>query len=972
MTHIYRIFLGTWLIAGMLTAQAQYSWSNLGPDNLSSPVRALAYDAQGRLLAGAQGGGLWRSANEGESWERIASFDDAGGNPNISSIAVSGNLIFVATGAVKFTRTYSVSRLNFNPTYDYRTDPTGFKGYLDGQPGGGVFVSTDNGATWSNANATTTGTFGSGTLNYKGPFTSIQKVLVKGNRVFVATAEGLFYSDDNLATIQKSEGPDFFKTRVVFDVEAAAGDVVMATVHEDSNSPVDSVGISYDNGTTFTLIKNTLLYPNEGQEFSRSRAELAVAPSDPNIVYLAGAQSNEEVSGIWRFNVAENRWITYGPSGSAGFSPLGSNGRNAFVLAVFPDNANEVILAGQNWFTYKQDRGWTNSTAQHSNPNRTNYIPRSMLTVLFKPGDPKTMVIGTTARIIVSKDRGVKFAGRTRGFETGFAYSAASFSTQIEGEDPNTYDAVVGGTGNIAMVYNRHYTESGPSKQSFGQLPVIVEGALQVNNYTEVAVSVLHPGSILAQGSDGGLVRSLNFGETFEKFYGTPISPQVKNLIPAVTDTFIDRASGTAAGGVLFNGPTPAQSTWVLDEVIPENLLDRADLTEEELLAGSDSYVFFCSRNYVWLVNGALGDGLQVKWNRITPQLVNGSTEFLTAITVSGDTNHTVYVGSSQGNLWRITRAHDLANFDVATNITQINNQVVNNLFQMSGRWISSLAVDPKNPNRLIVTYAGFGGNVANVPTFVWVTDSARAAAPVFGQFLSFAVKEPIYSAQYVEDPAETGSVLLLGAQTNLYSVRGISRSTNPRFYNVASRTEEFTNALGSVPVYDVFVRRYVSRLRESALVRKEVRVRTLPNGTVVTDTVELEKDNLILSKDNSIYVATLGRGFWSTASTSVKRDAGNPGEVPVVEKEQVILYPNPTQGTTYLGVEVPYESSVSIQLLGIDGRQISQRYETLVSGSYEFDLVTDVLTPGIYLVRVEIENEKGRTVHVQKAVILE
>ena len=31
-------------------------------------------------------------------------------------------------------------------------------------------------------------------------------------------------------------------------------------------------------------------------------------------------------------------------------------------------------------------------------------------------------------------------------------------------------------------------------------------------------------------------------------------------------------------------------------------------------------------------VNGAFGDGLQVKWNRLTNSLVDGATEFLTAI----------------------------------------------------------------------------------------------------------------------------------------------------------------------------------------------------------------------------------------------------------------------------------------------------------------------------------------------------
>ncbi|MDX1906199.1 MAG: T9SS type A sorting domain-containing protein [Bacteroidia bacterium] len=961
--NLYRIVILLLTIFSIRQSLAQYAWSNLGPDNLGSITRALAFTADGgTLLAGSQGGGLWRSSNLGNSWERVASYDAAGGDPNITSIAVNGNVIFVATGASAFRQPYPITNLNFNPTYNYRAEPSGFKGYIDGQPGGGIFVSLDGGATWSNNNATTKAPFGTGTLNYKGPFSDVQKVSVRGSRVFVATREGLYYSDDNLQTVVLSNGPEFLRTKIVFDIEPAAGDVVLATVHEDGFTARDSLFISRDNGASFTTVRAAALY--EGGSFSVSRAELAVAPSDNNIVYLAGTQISQEVSGVFRYNVATDTWSRYAPRGGSAFAPLGSNGRDAMVLAVFPDNPDELILAGNNWYTFSASRGWT-QTGTHTNPTARTYIPRSMYAVVFAPNDPKTLVIGTSVGLTLSRDRAASFASRSRGYETTTAYSVSSFGTEINGEEDLTYEVVVSGTSNAGVTYNANYTTSKASKQSFG--------VISTQRYSEVAASVLHPGVLVAQSADGGLERSLNYGASFERFYGFPITPQVANLTPATTDTIIDRSSDRSAGGDLFNRPNPAQAAWVLDEYVPASSLDNPNLTTEELRAISDSYIFFCSRNYVWLVNNAFGDGLQVKWNRLTRPLVTASDEFLTAITVSGDSNHTVYVGSSKGNLWRLERAHDLANFNAVTSVTQLNTAFANNLFTMQGRWITSLAVDPQNPNRLVVTYGGYGGDLSTVSSFVWITDSARAAVPIFGSFFDSPIRQPVYTAQFVQDPNESVSVLLVGTQHTLYAAKGATQASfGPQFYQANAWVREFEEAAGRIPVFDIYVRRYTNRLNEDALTRKEVRVRTLPNGTVVTDTIELERDNLLISADNTVFVATHGRGIWSTAS--VARRTGQTGpEIPATPlATDVRLGPNPADAELSIFLDMTGPADVTVSLLSLDGRTLQTEAWSVAEASADpIRLDTWNLPSGIYLVKVQAEGETHSLTRVLKATVV-
>ena len=55
--NIYNIFLAVISLLLSAQVQGQYTWNNLGPDNLGSRTRALAFDNEGNLLAGSQGGG---------------------------------------------------------------------------------------------------------------------------------------------------------------------------------------------------------------------------------------------------------------------------------------------------------------------------------------------------------------------------------------------------------------------------------------------------------------------------------------------------------------------------------------------------------------------------------------------------------------------------------------------------------------------------------------------------------------------------------------------------------------------------------------------------------------------------------------------------------------------------------------------------------------------------------------------------
>ncbi|MEM7655013.1 MAG: T9SS type A sorting domain-containing protein [Bacteroidota bacterium] len=964
--NIYKVFVGLLMLGLFGSVQAQYSWTNLGPDNWGSVTRALVYDSQGNLLAGSQGGGLWSSADDGKSWTRVEAYDAAGGDPNITDILVVGSTVYVATGATEFAKPYArgVLKIDAN-TYDFRETPAGFTGNLDGLPGGGVWVL--KGGVWSNDNATVNDF---PTTNYQGPFVSIQSLAANGSRVFVGTREGLYYTDNDFETVQKAGGTPFFQDNFIVDIAVAAGNTVFAVVQQDNlTSGVDSLLISRNNGQSFSNVRSLddPLIQDGNIQFGFEGATFAVAPSNDNIVYIAGTQASLEVNNVIRAEYNGSSWdySTYAPRGGPGFSPLGNNGRDAFLMSVFPDNEDELILAGSNWYTFLKGQGWT-QTAQHFNPTRNDYIPRNQYTVLFDPNNANKFFIGTSQGVVVSEDRGESFNLVNTGYESTNTYSVNSFKFQINGEEVENYESVWGNTGEHGVLYNRNFTSESAASQRFGRISTR-------SNYGDVVSSILYPGVLVSQGSDFGIVRSLNFGEAFDQFYGVSVIPQVEGLeIPATIDTLIDRVDDRSSGGNLNNNPTVAQAAWILDELVTEDMLNNEDLTLEEARTEGGSWIYFCSKNYVWVVNQAFGDALQVKWNRLTNELVDGRNEFLTAITVSGDENHTVYVGSNFGNIWRIENPNDLENFSAVDNVFQLNQPFVSFIdLNMAGRAITDLAIDPQNPDRLIVVFGGFGGNVGIVPSFVWATDSARDDNPGFGSLSDLGTNvhtQVIHSAEYVIEDGK--SVLLLGGQKGLFSVRDIEvddfiKGDVPApyswpIYTEPSWTAEFPETFGQVPVYDIFVRKYSATVNRSGLTRQIVE-----DG----ETKTVVRDGIIIDEDQTIFLATHGRGFWSSNSIAPGRNSNEAEEI-IIEEADIRLYPNPASDFAQVEFDLTEKASVQIRVYSLDGRLVGQQQFALNAGRHQQSVDVRELVPGLYMVQVEAMGDTEQMNKAFKTVI--
>ena len=100
------------------------NWENMGPDNIGGRVRAIAINPQNdkEIYIGAAGGGIWKTEDKGASWYNLDDF--------LPSLAVTSIVI-----------NYDEPNVVYASTGEGQTSTLG-------QPGEGIFRTTDGGDTW--------------------------------------------------------------------------------------------------------------------------------------------------------------------------------------------------------------------------------------------------------------------------------------------------------------------------------------------------------------------------------------------------------------------------------------------------------------------------------------------------------------------------------------------------------------------------------------------------------------------------------------------------------------------------------------------------------------------------------------------------------------------------------------------------------------------------------------------------------
>jgi photosystem II stability/assembly factor-like uncharacterized protein len=354
-------------------------WRDIGPTR-AGRARALAGvpSQPNTFYAGFDNGGVWRSTDYGANW--VPLFDDQS-TGSIGAIAVAPsnpNIIYVGTGAGIIRPDLAI--------------------------GDGLYKSSDAGRTWQHLG-----------LRDSQMIAAIAVDATNPDRLFVAALghpygpnpeRGVFRSADGGRTFQKVLFKDDYTSANEVLIDPRNPNVLYATLWSQQQSFIEGQGFgnagmgifkSADGGTTWAQLGDGLP--------AILQANIAVAPSDSNILYAAVAPGQGPI-GFYKSTDAGAHWFQAirGAGAPAGLAqdmrPLARiGGGDLPTVTVDPKDPNVVYTASTvMWRTLDGGLTWS---AVRGAPGGDDYQR-----IWINPNDPQIILVVSDQGAVVSANRG--------------------------------------------------------------------------------------------------------------------------------------------------------------------------------------------------------------------------------------------------------------------------------------------------------------------------------------------------------------------------------------------------------------------------------------------------------------------------------------------------------------------------------------------------------------------------------------
>ncbi|HBX49794.1 MAG TPA: hypothetical protein DEH02_01860 [Bacteroidales bacterium] len=870
--------------------KSDVNWIEMGPDNVGGRTRTILIDKTepNIILAGSVSGGIWRSTTHGLSWQKVSYAGD-NSSTGINSSDIIANLCVssfcqAANGDIYFG------------TGEYFYNPHG--GITGGFWGQGIWKSTDKGATFSRLSSTWSATDASIQNTFKG----VNKMAAdpaNSNRIYAATVTGLRVSDDAGINWYNPVNSGSDINAVCTDVKVGSDGCVLISLNH-------KIYYSANGGTGSFELK---FAPS-----NVARMELAIAPSDPNYMYCQAAKSDGKLLNIYKSVDRGANWTIIGPGGSNNFAPLGTQGTYDNVIAVYPNNKEKIVTGGQySMYTYSPTSGWNAISTWIGGELYPLYVHADHHAITFHPTNPNIFYVGSDGGISKTSDGGQTFVTLNK------KYNVTQFYTVAYSHEGR----VMGGT------------------QDNGTQLIPVTGL----NTSQTAIQV--------KGGDGGycafsvLKRGVNFGTTY---WGSLCRT--------------DLVGNDLSGNYFFNnrmlGKYWANST---DNIADDDFDDVASfITPIELwestndIYSTDSVTFKADRNYntgeiiiahskmeerplpftltnalakdssikvkdvyqsvlaigmkdaVWLTRTALDFSLsQSLWYQATNIANLG---MVSTMAFSKDGNH-LYFATSNG-IYRISnilhsRSYEQMNADTLTSTCTLTTTKIGDLG--TSAIVTSIAVDPSNPDNVIATLGGYGNSLTGK---VWYsTNGTTATSATFTD--NFTAKDnfvfPVYGSLIVWNDYKK---VIIGTEYGMYATDDIT-AASPVWIDM-------NDYMGCVPVF-------------------QLRQQLLPNDWISG-----------VQNHGHIYAATHGRGIWRTEIYA--------GPLAINETQvnnilpQLQVYPNPANDNTTVRVELNQKSDVLIQIFDIQGKLVKNlNIKQQGVGTHNYPVSLEGIKAGNYII---------------------
>ncbi len=857
------------------------NWLSMGPDNYAGRTRALILDNRvtdrSTIIAGSVSGGLWKSTTRGLTWSQIAT-----GNTllNVSCMAQASNGdIFVGTG-----ESFASERFNM------------FSGFM----GHGIYKSTD-GNTFTQLASTDPGSFN----NTDAEWAFVNKLATgENNKVFAATNGGLKYSTDGGTSWSPAQAGSDPLNAMSTEVKVASDGTVAASVGNklyisstgDANGFVlRSTGVGQDS------------LPMEGL----SRIEVAFAPSDASTIYAVliadgtvGVYLLGQLQGIYISKDKGITWRLIAPGASTLFNVFG-NGANTIhrgnysaCIAVNPTNPDLVYLGGVNVWEGKkiQETGffqWQQKTLGEAGVYFHSIVPDPVNTGKF--------YFASDHGISTSEDGLLTYKDLNRNYLTSMFYTVAF----------DDKGRTIGGSQGHGVIF---LDKQGNTPETGNKILFNFIGG-------SVEMSMINPTSMFYSSTGGFMTRSADLGVSeANDFVPATISgvnatvfitpfrlwESFNNVNSRDSVNFVanDREY-TAGEEIIVKSKTAYNSSkkFPFKYTLTSNLVKGDSVRVKDVIS---SRFFLGVTNAVYMTKEVLDFSKEPKFFKIAT-----ITGIPTCMAYSSDANY-LFVGTSDGKLIRIANialAYDSIRADVSSSGCIISNSIINDF---SGRYVTSVCVDPDNDNHVLVTLGNYGNS-----EYVFHSTNALVQTPVFSSVQGNLPPMPVYAS--LIEMTNTNRVIL-GTDLGIFTTESLGSNTNWTVEN---------NGMGAVPVM---------------MIRQQI-----TNRPWIEDIPGV-------SNLGAIYIATHGKGIYENR---LYVGIDKP-EQPVSSTKSVInVYPNPVNAEINFNLDLSSNSSISALIFNLRGEVVKTvEFGRLSKGEHQLSIPSGELSHGTYLLKLTVGNE--------------
>jgi len=735
-------------------------WDEMGPDNIGGRTRAIVIIEDNLMFAGSVTGGLFKSTNQGNTWERIISFDQ---NYVIASMAVLGNgHIYIGTGSSHENGDYGQFMV-----------------------GGGLFVSTDNGDTWDwamdgNGNPIKPNIVGTSSPAGR-DYAIIDELAadrLQDNKLWVASNVGLQAYVEGTGFLPTATG---LPETICEDVTISSDGMVIAASVGSSN-----FYLSTDGGETFEARFGTGANEMPG---NLSRLELAISPDDENYIYGIGAV-NGHFDGVWG---SYNKGATFikiwdGNVPETDIDP-NSQGNYDLVIAVAPESPGVIVVGALDvWVggfsVQPEQRSFYLSVFDQQVPfaldQDSPFLPFNVHVDIhaFAFNSQGTLFIGNDGGIYRSTDGANSFVHCNRFYNC----------TQFYGIGYSGDDKVIGGSQDNSALYIT-------KNQSTTEEAVTVFGGdgfdCEISNLDPSGdvIFMTSQNNTLARSNDGGIATRQFYADPAMFGLSAPFHSQTRlwedgNAVTPYTVTYANPLDETIPAGTQVSVQSRSWG-YTFTETLTSDLgpFENVDFNDPATTLMAAGY---SGTGGVWVTRQATYFDTSPRWGKVRAT-VAGEVESMEWSKTDGNY---LWVGTSGGQLYRISgfaNAWTIAELDVDS----ADYALTTSTFGAGGGYpISDIAIDPNDDDHLIFTKAGFGGSAKVMETF-----DATSANPTFTD-IWFPVGNDLAGLPAYACIIESGdpNTILVGTEFGVYATDNGGADWSP----------ENVDPMGPVIVYDI------------------------------------------------------------------------------------------------------------------------------------------------------------------------